>query len=135
MRTQPPTERPHEPVAPTTYEDTMLEIDRLDRETITVLALKGHLDALNAPHLKRETEGLVSQARTQVVFDMSELELIDSSGVGAIVSLFKQVRTHHGDVKIAALQGQPREIFKLLRLDRAFDLADDVTTAVSRFGS
>lgn len=113
----------------------MLEINRADEDTITILTLRGHLDALNAPTLKRETEELVSQARTQVIFDMSLLELIDSSGVGAIVSLFKQVRTRHGDVKIASLHGQPREIFKLLRLDRAFDLSENVRSAVLRFSS
>lgn len=113
----------------------MLEINRTDQEAVTILTLRGHLDALNAPSLKRETEELVGQKRTQVVFDMSQLELIDSSGVGAIVSLFKQVRTRHGDVKIASLHGQPREIFKLLRLDRAFDLSDNVGLAVSRFSS
>lgn len=113
----------------------MLEIDRNDRGPITVLALVGHLDALNAPSLKRVTEGLVEDGRHQVVFDMTDLDLIDSSGVGAIVSLFKQVRTRQGDVKIAALTGQPREIFKLLRLDKAFELADSVDDASARFDS
>lgn len=113
----------------------MLEIELTDREEVTVLTLRGHLDALNAPNLKRETESLVDSGKIKVVFDVSGLELIDSSGVGAIVSLFKQVRTRHGDVKMAGLSGQPREIFKLLRLDRAFDLSEDVDTAASRFDS
>lgn len=111
----------------------MLEIQREDRGAVTILTLRGHLDALNAPNLKRETELLVDEGRTQVVFDMARLDLVDSSGVGAIVSLFKKVRTRQGDVKIAALAGQPREIFKLLRLDRAFDLADDVDAGIERF--
>ncbi|HMW03405.1 MAG TPA: STAS domain-containing protein, partial [Acidobacteriota bacterium] len=57
-------------------------------------------------------------------------DLIDSSGVGAIVSLFKRVRTLQGDVKIARLRGQPAEIFKLLRLDRAFPkkIIEDATS-------
>jgi anti-anti-sigma regulatory factor len=53
--------------------------------------------------------------------------------VGAIVSLFKRVRTLQGDVKIARLRGQPAEIFKLLRLDRAFELYDSVEGAVGKF--
>lgn len=111
----------------------MLEIEREDRGEVTVLALTGHLDALNAPNLKRETEPLIAEGRVRVVFDMDRLALVDSSGVGAIVSLFKQARTRGGDVKIAGLVGQPREIFKLLRLDKAFDLHDTVEGASERF--
>ena len=55
------------------------------------------------------------------------------SGVGAIVSLFKRARTLGGDVKISGLRGQPREIFKLLRLDRAFDIFEDVQAAAEAF--
>ena len=113
----------------------MLTIDRDDQGAVTVLRVSGHLDALNAPNLKRVTEGLADDGRVQVIFDMSQLKLIDSSGVGAIVSLFKQVRSRRGDVKIAALSGQPREIFKLLRLDKAFELADSVDEASARFDS
>ena len=100
-----------------------------------VFALEGNLDALTAPELKQEIESLMAARKVHVVFDLDQLELIDSSGVGAIVSLFKRVRTVQGDVKIARLRGQPAEIFKLLRLDRAFELFDTVEQAVQRFQS
>ena len=100
----------------------MLDYDRQERGDVTIFSLKGNLDALTAPSLKKEIESLLASRKINVVFDLAGLELIDSSGVGAIVSLFKRVRTLQGDVKIARLQGQPAEIFKLLRLDKAFDL-------------
>lgn len=112
----------------------MLTIQRRDEIKVSVLAFSGNLDALNAPSLKRECDTLVREERFFVVLDMAELALIDSSGVGAIVSLFKQVRTKGGDLQIAALGGQPREIFRLLRLDQAFELADDVDAALERLG-
>ncbi|MEL6188113.1 MAG: STAS domain-containing protein [Myxococcota bacterium] len=111
----------------------MLNIERTDREDITVLALEGNLDVLNAPNLKREAEQVVADGRLRVVLDLSRLELVDSSGVGSIVSLFKQVRTRNGDLKIAGLTQQPLTIFKLLRLDKAFDLAPSTQDAASRF--
>ncbi|MBK6684331.1 MAG: STAS domain-containing protein [Deltaproteobacteria bacterium] len=113
----------------------MLDYEKKERGDVTVFALKGNLDALTAPALKKEIEALLAARRINVVFDLSGLELIDSSGVGAIVSLFKRVRTLQGDVKIARLQGQPAEIFKLLRLDRAFEIFDTQDAAVARFGS
>ena len=113
----------------------MLEYEKQDRGDITVFSLKGNLDALTAPSLKKEIESLMAARKIYVVFDLAGLELIDSSGVGAIVSLFKRVRTLHGDVKIARLTGQPQEIFKLLRLDRAFEIFETIDQALARFES
>jgi anti-sigma B factor antagonist len=111
----------------------MLDYHKQEQSDVTVFSLKGNLDALTAPILKKEIEVLLSARKIHVVFDLKDLDLIDSSGVGAIVSLFKRVRTLQGDVKIAGLQGQPAEIFKLLRLDRAFEIFDSVDSAVERF--
>lgn len=113
----------------------MLDYDRTEQGDVTVFSLKGNLDALTAPSLKKEIESLLAARKINVVFDLSGLELIDSSGVGAIVSLFKRVRTLQGDVKIAQLNGQPAEIFKLLRLDKAFEIFEEIDTAVQRFRS
>lgn len=113
----------------------MLDYNKQERGGVTIFSLEGNLDALTAPSLKKEIEALLAARRINVVFDLQGLELIDSSGVGAIVSLFKRVRTLQGDVKIARLGGQPAEIFKLLRLDRAFEIFDTIDTAVERFHS
>lgn len=112
----------------------MLEFDRTDRDDVVVLILKGNLDALTAPELRPTIDDLVSNRKTKVIFDLKDLKLIDSSGVGAIVSLFKRVRMLGGDVKIACLANQPKEIFRLLRLDRAFDLFETVEEAERKFG-
>jgi anti-sigma B factor antagonist len=113
----------------------MLEYEKEERGEITVFSLKGNLDALTASSLRKEIEALLAARKIYVVFDLAKLELIDSSGVGAIVSLFKRVRTLQGDVKIARLDGQPQEIFKLLRLDRAFEIFATVEEAIARFKS
>jgi len=111
----------------------MLEFEREDREEVVVLKLKGNLDALTAPELRPTIDDLVANRKSQVVFDLVGLTLIDSSGVGAIVSLFKRVRLLGGDVKIACLANQPKEIFRLLRLDRAFELYETVDAAAEKF--
>ena len=111
----------------------MLEFQQEDRGDVVVLTLRGNLDALTAPELRPTIDDLVAGRRIHVVFNLSELTLIDSSGVGAIVSLFKRVRLLGGDVKIACLSAQPKEIFRLLRLDRAFEVYETVEAAEGRF--
>ena len=117
-----------------TSEVTMLEHTRVDKKDVMVLSLKGSLNALTAPEIRPDIDALVAEKRLKVAVDLGELELIDSSGVGAIVSLFKRIRMIGGDVKIAALRGQPKEIFRILRLEKAFDLVATVAEAEARFG-
>jgi anti-sigma B factor antagonist len=100
-----------------------------------LLTLSGNLDALTAPEIRPTIDELVASKQIKVIFDLHDLTLIDSSGVGAIVSLFKRVRMLHGDVKIARLANQPKEIFRLLRLDRAFDLFETIEEAKQKFDS
>jgi anti-sigma B factor antagonist len=111
----------------------MLEFTRDDQDDVVVLTLKGNLDALTAPELRPTIDELVASRKIHVVFNLKNLTLIDSSGVGAIVSLFKRVRMLGGDVKIACLANQPKEIFRLLRLDRAFELYETVEEAQAKF--
>ncbi|MBI4512068.1 MAG: STAS domain-containing protein [Deltaproteobacteria bacterium] len=91
---------------------------RSDKAGETTLHIKGTLDALTAPGLRPALDELVSEGCPRVVVDLSELRLIDSSGVGAIVSLYKRIRANGGAVVVTGLRDQPLAIFRLLRLDR-----------------
>jgi anti-sigma B factor antagonist len=88
----------------------------------TVLHVSGELDALSCPELRPVLDEMVEQRKLAVTVDLSELRLIDSSGVGAMVSLYKRVRALGGAVSFVGVTAQPLVIFKLLRLDRAFQL-------------
>ncbi|HEX7671816.1 MAG TPA: STAS domain-containing protein [Polyangiaceae bacterium] len=88
-----------------------------------VLHVGGELDALSCPELRPVLDMVVQEGRRAVRVDLSELLLIDSSGVGALVSLYKRVREKGGAVKFIGVKAQPLVIFKLLRLDRAFELS------------
>ena len=111
----------------------MLEFQRSQYGTMTVLSVKGNLDSLTVPEIRPEIEAIVSSGATQVALELSALEVIDSSGIGAIVSLFKRVRALGGDVKIVGVQGQPREILRLLGLERAFDIVGTLDEALRHF--
>ena len=98
---------------------------RTDEATATMLSIRGELDALSAPELRPIMDQLVADAPEQVMVELSELRLVDSSGVGALVSLYKRVRAYGGSVTFAGVTAQPLVIFKLLRLDVVFGLTPD----------
>lgn len=92
-----------------------------DTELVT-LRVEGELDALSAPILRPTIDTLVGEKPKLVVVDLTALRMIDSSGVGAIVSLYKRLKADGGDVRLEGLAGQPLAIFKVLKLDRVFQL-------------
>jgi anti-sigma B factor antagonist len=97
-----------------------MTFSRTDNGDETVLRIEGALDAVTAPEIRPTLDALVTERRPRVVVDLSALRLIDSSGVGAVVSLYKRVRAAGGAVSVVGLRDQPLAIFKLLRLDRVF---------------
>ena len=99
-----------------------MNFERIDQGDETVLKISGALDAMSAPELRPTIDALVEEARASVKVDLSTLRLIDSSGVGVIVSLYKRLRAAGGAMTIEGLRDQPLAIFKLLRLDRVFAL-------------
>ena len=93
---------------------------RTDSDDETLLKIDGTLDALTAPELRPVLDQLVTESRKSITVDLSHLRLIDSSGVGALVSLLKRVRGYGGEVRVAGVRDQPLAIFKLLQLHRVF---------------
>ena len=97
-----------------------MTFSRTDNADATVLRIEGVLDAVTAPEIRPTIDGLVEEKRREVTVDLAALRLIDSSGIGALVSLYKRVRAYGGGVTVTGLKDQPLSIFKLLRLDRVF---------------
>lgn len=89
----------------------------------TTVRITGEFDASTVPSVRGDMDGVVDSSPSKVILDLSGLRLIDSTGVGAIVSLFKRTRAYGGQFEVNGLTGQPRSIFQVLRLDKVFRLA------------
>jgi anti-sigma B factor antagonist len=99
---------------------------------IAMLVVRGSLDITNLDDLKSEVVAIEQSRVKKVVVDLFGLRQIDSSGVGVIVSLFKRIRNAGGQVRLAAVTGQPRAVFKVLGFDKAFDVCESVEDALRR---
>jgi anti-sigma B factor antagonist len=88
----------------------------------TKVIVRRTLDINSAPALGEAIDKIVQGKPSKVLVDLSELTLIDSSGVAALVKLYKGVRGGGGTVTISGARDQPLAIFKLLRMDKVFNL-------------
>jgi len=88
----------------------------------TQLTVRGSLDINTAPALAEEIDKILAKKPSRVDVDLAPLDLIDSSGVAALVKLYKGVRGAGGVIKFTGARDQPLAIFKLLRMDKVFNL-------------
>jgi len=88
----------------------------------TRLTIRGSLDINSAPALSEEIDKIIATHPPTVTVDLAGLDLIDSSGVAALVKLYKNVRANGGTIAITGARDQPLAIFKLLRMDKVFNL-------------
>ena len=59
---------------------------------IATLRIVGELDVITTPALRQSVDALVAERHPRVVVDVSGLRLIDSSGVGVVVFLYKKAK-------------------------------------------
>ena len=88
------------------------------REGYAVVALAGRLTATGAPLLRNAVGDLVAAGDANIVIDMSGLQFVDSSGLGALVGGLKSARVAGGDLRIAAVPEAVRTVLHLTNLDR-----------------
>lgn len=99
-----------------------MKCTRVDLENELQLHIDGALDALTARDVRPIFDQVVADKPKKVTVDLEGLTLIDSSGVGAIVSLFKRVKADGGQVVVVRAHDQPLAVLKLLKLDKIFGL-------------
>lgn len=109
-----------------------IKIETIDG--ITVLFIKeDRLDANNSEDLKKELQQQFAADTKNMIIDLTEIHFIDSSGLGALVSGYKNASTIHGSLKLTNLQSQVKSMFELTRLHRVFDIFTTVDEAVQSY--
>lgn len=94
---------------------------------VVVLRPTGRLNMVIAPDFRKELHDLVASGEQRVVVDLSAVEFIDSSGLGALISGLKAARLAGGDLRIAAPNAQVLSVLELTNLNRvllAYDSPD-----------
>lgn len=100
---------------------------------VTVVRVEGELVVGNRTALKDGVLERVAAGDRKFLVDFGEAGYIDSSGLGVLVSLSKQIREEGGDLRICGLDEDLRTLFELTRLDTLFDITEDRGTALDDF--
>jgi anti-sigma B factor antagonist len=108
-----------------------IAFDTVGDAIVAVLPME-ELDESNSAEFKREV-GPVLAATTKLVFDLSRLRFVDSSGLGVFISCLRTLNAKGGDVKLCGMSKQVRLVFELVRMHRIFDIYGTREEAVHAF--
>lgn len=101
---------------------------------VMVVELIGSLDVSLQVELKDKLLRTFAENRDgDVVLDFKKVNFIDSSCLGVLVSLTRKLRVNKADIKLVNMTDDVRSIFQITRLDKIFEIYDDVDEALDSF--
>jgi anti-sigma B factor antagonist len=102
-----------------------------DRGVAVVAPTVRRLDASVAPAFKQAVVAVIEQGESRLVLDLEQVEFLDSSGLGAMVSILKALGAK-GSVAVCNAKGAVLSLFKLTRMDKVFTILPGREEAVAR---
>lgn len=100
---------------------------------LIVRPLEKRIDASTAAEFKEKMSAWIDAGSRRIVLNLSEVDFIDSSGLGAIISGLKKIGGN-GCLVICALRETVMSLFRLTRMDRVFDIFPSEDAALGALG-
>jgi anti-sigma B factor antagonist len=103
---------------------------------IAVVDLRGRITLGEGTEVLRDTvRDLLSKGQNRILLNLGEVNYIDSSGIGELVSAFTAAKKQGGEVKLLNLTKKVHDLLQITKLYTVFDIKDDEAKAVASFGS
>jgi anti-sigma B factor antagonist len=109
------------------------EVARADNGEISVLRVKGYLDAHTASDLEAALQKLVDERRYRVIVNFKELSYISSAGLGVFMGFIEEMRNGGGDIKLSNMSPKIFRVFDLLGFPALYEIRDDESLALASF--
>jgi anti-anti-sigma factor len=100
------------------------------REKYQLFRLAGLLDAFSEPTFRKVLDKLIDEGPSNIILDLSQIDFVDSSGLGALVQLVKKAQNSGGTLQVVT---NPRvtQTVKLVRLEKFLSMQTSVEDAIN----
>jgi anti-sigma B factor antagonist len=101
---------------------------RVDESGATrTVRVGGSCDLATAPALRQTLHALTPPEVQSVVLDVTDLEFIDSTGLGVVLGAMRRLREGGGSLAIAGAHGIVRRVLEITDLDKVIPMIDGAT--------
>ena len=109
------------------------EVAREDRKEISILRLKGFLDAHTAPQFEQAIQNLIEESRYKIIISMSDLNYISSAGLGVFMGFIEEIRNRDGDIKLCSMSDKVYKVFDLLGFPALYQIFKEEVEAEEEY--
>ena len=107
-----------------------------DAGGVTVVDIGGRITLGEGRALLRRTiKDLLAEGRNKIVLNLGDVNYIDSSGIGELVTAFTTVRKTGGELKLLHLTKKVHDLLQLTKLFTVFEVFSDENTVIRSFQS
>lgn len=101
---------------------------------VTILDLSGRITlGEGSVQLRDAIRDLISKGVKQILLSLGDVNYIDSSGLGELVSAFTTAKNQNADVKLLNLTKKVKDVLQVTKLYTVFDIYDDEASAIASF--
>ena len=100
---------------------------------VTLLELSERLTIENVPELRDTLQNLAAQGRRSLLLDCSRISVVDSQGIGNLVSNWLSFKKRGGQLKLLNPSVRLREVLQIIGLHKVIECFDDIGKALRAF--
>ncbi len=111
-----------------------MQIEKKVNGDIVIFSFSGNLILSELESVREQVRDTIEKENVNnIIFDMTDVDFIDSAGIGFVVSIYKTLKGRNGKFALCGLKTKPKEVFSLTRLDKIIKIYDDLETAIENF--
>lgn len=107
-----------------------MELNTYPTNGILLLELSGKFDGYEAPKITEWLKINVNTQQSKILVDLANISFLDSIALASLVQGMKHCREYQGDLYLCGMQAPVKVVFELTRLDKAFTIFPDRTSAL-----
>jgi anti-sigma B factor antagonist len=113
-----------------------MKVNTRQVDGVTILDLSGRITlGEGSVQLRDVVRDLLSKGNSQFLVNLADVNYIDSSGIGELMSAYTSVRNQGGEVKLLHLTKKVHDLLQITKLYTVFDIRDDEAHAIAAFAS
>ncbi len=110
-----------------------MTIEVAEKGKVTIITVPDKfIDALNSLAIKGEIQNQLKE-NIALIIDLKNVEFLDSSGLGMLLACMRRVVSMGGELKLANVRQETKNLFELVRFHRIIDVCDSLDEAVQSF--
>jgi anti-sigma B factor antagonist len=110
-----------------------MDIHDRQADDVTVISLKGSIDAMTAPKITEFIQGHVAKGNTKLVADLEGVDYTSSAGLRVLLGAIKDTRAQGGDMRLTGVQPDVLKVLNLSGFTNILKMFDDVDAAIASY--